>query len=138
MLSYCIQTASASRFGGNQFGGRQSRNPEHIQPDTTAEPAYDDPLVHATAPPPPGAKEITKVGWCEVQVFGHTFSDRGLYDACLPMHSMHIAERLEQLSRKLNFEPEKSGLQLMDDVDALVAYVSARMKVEPAGLKVNN
>jgi hypothetical protein len=38
---------------------------------------------------------------------------------------MHLPKRLEQLSRKLQFEPSKSGIQLMDSVDALVKFVDA-------------
>ena len=114
--------------GGGGFGGRGGGNSNQQQqppePKPTPPPA-DDPLVHESTPPPAEAKLTTKVGWCEVLVFGHTFSDAGLADASLPAVHMHLPKRLEQLSRKLQFQPQKSGIQLMDSVDALVKFVDA-------------
>ena len=89
---------------------------------STSNQAPDNPLVRASTPPPPEAKLITKVEWCEVQVFGHTFSNASLAGAS---RHIHLPERLEQLSRKLHFEPEKSGIQLMDNVDELLKFVYA-------------
>jgi len=125
IFSSSIQTASCFRLGG---GGRQANSQQQKKPDTSSSLTPDDPLVNASTPPPPEAKMLTKVGWCEVQVLGHTCSEFGLVSASLPWAQMHLSERLKQLSRKLNFEPEKSGIQLMDDVDALVKYVSANKK----------
>jgi hypothetical protein len=129
VLVYCtnVATAQFGGFGGGGGRGGGGRNQQQQQtpaPKPTP-PSPDDPLVHESTPPPPDAKLITKVGWCEVLVFGHTFSDAGLAEASLPMVHMHLAKRLEQLSRKLQFQPEKSGIQLMDSVDALIKFVDA-------------
>jgi len=122
MFSASAQTSCAR-------GMRQNNNNNQAQPKVDIPPVpADDPSVHEAAPPPDDAKLITKVGWCEVQVFGHTFSDAGLVDASLPAQHMHLPKRLEQLSQKVQFEPKKSGMQLMDDVDALVKYVYSNKK----------
>jgi hypothetical protein len=132
LLVYCsnFATAQFGGFGGGgggpggRGGGGRNQQQQTPEPKPTPPPP-DDPLVHESTPPPPDAKLITKVGWCEILVFGHTFSDAGLADASLPMVHMHLPKRLEQLSRKLQFQPEKSGIQLMDSVDALVKFVYA-------------
>jgi len=107
--------------------GHQNQQQQQYTP-TVPPPTPDDALVTSPTPPPKDAKLITKVGWCEVQVFGHSFSDAGLVAASLPMAHMHMLQRLEQVSRKVQFEPGKSGIQLMDDVDALVQFVYANKK----------
>ena len=56
---------------------------------------------------------ITQVGWCEVQMFGHTFPD------------MHLEERLGQLNSMLNFSPGTPDIKLMDDMGALIKSVQA-------------
>lgn len=99
------------RFGGGRMRSGQSNSQQ--QPTPTPEVHPEDPMVHSANPPPTGAKLITKVGWCEVQVFGHTFPD------------MHLAERLGQLNTELMFEPGKSGIVLMDDINALIKAVQA-------------
>jgi len=138
IYSSAIANAQFGGFGG-RGGGRHNQNQQQQQqqkPDTKPEPAApsDDPLVHESTPPPTEAKLITKVGWCEVQVFGHTFSVQGLVDASLPVQHMHLPARLDQLNHKLNFEPKKSGIQLMDDIDALVRFVFAnKHSAAPAG-----
>jgi hypothetical protein len=110
--------------GGGGFGGMPSGGDQLPQAGKPAPLTPDDPLVHEPTSPPANAKLTTKVGWCEVIVFGHTFTDVGLSDASLPLSHMHLPKRLEQLSRKLHFEPEKSGIQLMDSVDTLVKFVN--------------
>jgi len=97
-------------FGGVRMRPRQAEQ----QPDAPAPVRQEDPLVYDSAPPPPDAKLLTKVGWCEVQLFGHTFPD------------MHLPERLEQLNRQLNFSQGKSGIGLMDDLSALIKAVQAQ------------
>ena len=119
LLNSGTQTASGRGGGGNR------QNQQQQQPAPPTPPTPDDPLVKESAPPPAEAKMIVKVGWCEVQVFGHTFRQAGLTEASLPAKHIHLSQRLEQLSHKLQFESGKSGIQLMDDVDALVKYVSA-------------
>ncbi|MGH9550948.1 MAG: hypothetical protein ACRD3W_16320, partial [Terriglobales bacterium] len=86
-------------------------NPDNPQQDMIK---AEEPAMHAATPPPPSAKLITKVGWCEVQTFGHDFS------------KMHLAERLDQLNGELNFDPRQKGADLMDDIDKLVSTVQAR------------
>jgi hypothetical protein len=138
VVVYCtnVATAQLGGFGGGGLGGRGGggRNQQQQTPEPKpTPPSPDDPLVHESTPPPPEAKLITKVGWCEVLVFGHTFSDAGLTDASLPVLHMHLAQRLEQLSRKLQFQPGKSGVQLMDSVDALVKFVYAKKDTLESG-----
>ncbi len=133
LCTACLSFAANAQFGGfgggGQFGGMPGgpSGGGNQAPDTPARkpapPTPDDPSVHDPTAPPATAKITTKVGWCEVVVFGHTFTDAGLTEASLPLTHMHLPKRLEQLSRKLHFEPEKSGIQLMDSVDALVKFV---------------
>jgi hypothetical protein len=82
---------------------------EEQQSKAQQESRREDPAVYQKDPPPPDAKLLTKVGWCEVRVFGHTFQN------------MHLAQRLGQLNQELNFEPGKSDLELMDHINALMA-----------------
>lgn len=96
-------------FAGVRMRPRQAEE----QPEQPVE-RQDDPLVHAATPPPAGTKMITQVGWCEVQVFGHTFAN------------LHLAKRLEQLNSELKFDTKKTGFELMDDVPTIVKMVQAR------------
>ncbi len=79
----------------------------------------EDPIVNSPTPPPPGAKLVTRIGWCEVQVFGHTFPE------------LHLPQRLGQLRRQLNFEPGLSDFDLMDHVGDLVKAVQAQRPQQP-------
>jgi hypothetical protein len=106
----------------------QNNSNQQQKPEPTPTLPADDPSVNEAGPPPADANLMTKLGWCEVQVYGHTFSDAGLEAASLPLLHMHLPKRLEQISRKIQFEPKKSGLQLMDDVDGLVKFVYANKK----------
>jgi hypothetical protein len=106
-------------MGGGGGGGQQQQNQQPAEKEKETYPP-DDAAVQAATPPSPDAKLLTKVGWCEVQVFGHTFSDAGLTGASLPATHMHLSDRLQQLNQKLNFRPGKKGIQLMDNVDDLV------------------
>lgn len=92
------------------FGGVRVRNRADVPPEELNKPAepQDDPLVFETNPPPDGVKLLTKVGWCEVQVFGHTFP------------TMHLPQRLSQLNNELRFAPNKTGISLMDSTDAMI------------------
>lgn len=74
----------------------------------------DDPLLKAATPPPASARLLTKVGWCEIQVFGQANA------------KMHLLDRLNQLNQTLNFDPGKSGLDLMDHIDGLMKLAEAR------------
>ncbi|HEY9776537.1 MAG TPA: hypothetical protein V6C81_22435 [Planktothrix sp.] len=73
-----------------------------------------DPAVYAKSPPSADARLITKVGWCEVRVFGHTFPD------------MHLEQRLKQLNDQVRFDPGQTSLQLMDHIGALMKDVEAK------------
>lgn len=73
----------------------------------------DDPLVLAATPPSSETRLLTKVAWCEMKVFGRTFS------------SVHLTDRLKQLSQQLQFETTKSGLELMDDISGMIKVVQS-------------
>jgi hypothetical protein len=123
MFSAGIETATARGMQQNN-NNQQQQAPE---PPPPALPA-DDPAVHEADPPAADANLMTKLGWCEVQVYGHTFSDAGLQEASLPLLHLHLPKRLEQINQRLQFEPRKSGVQLMDNIDGLVKCVSAKKK----------
>ncbi len=75
----------------------------------------DDPAVYQKSPPPQGSRMITQVGWCEVQVFGHTFPH------------MHLTDRLRQLNNQvLPKSARLSDMQLMDDLGPILKAVSGR------------
>jgi hypothetical protein len=110
-------------FGGMGMGGAggmgmgRIRHQQNAQPEPeaqTPEVRKEDPQVYDLNPPPAYAKLITKIGWCEMQVFGQTFS------------TMHLPERLGKLSQELNFEPSKSNIELMDDIEPLMKASQAR------------
>jgi hypothetical protein len=112
---------------GGGSGGQQQQNQPPAEREKPIFPP-DDPAVQAATPPTPDAKLLTKVGWCEVQVFGHTFSDAGLTEASLPATHMHLSERLQQLNQKLNFKPGMKSIKLMDNVDELVTFARDNAK----------
>jgi len=105
-------------YGGPGMG-RMGFGPMRVRQRTMddvedKEPAPEiDPLITSTHAPPPTARMLTKVGWCEMQVFGQTFT------------KLHLPERLGKVSREISFEPGKSDLELMDDVNKLVVAVQA-------------
>ncbi len=68
----------------------------------------EDPVIYEKAPPPDNAKLLTKVAWCEVQVFGHTFP------------TLHLPQRLAQLNSEMNFAPGKTGIALMDSTASMI------------------
>ena len=103
-------------FGGmgGPGGFGASPAPSHAQTPTDGSERMDDPAIFSQDPPPPTARMITRVAWCEQQVFGHTFG------------TMHLTERLEQLSSELNFDRGKKGSELMDRMGNLIKTVQAR------------
>jgi len=101
-------------FGGVRMRPRMASNSQPKQAEPPVEPRPDDPAVNAAVPPPAGSKMLTQVGWCEVQLFGHTFS------------SQHLTGRLAQLNKELNYDPAKTPLALMDDMPGLIKSVQAR------------
>ena len=103
--------------GGSGFSGMRVRRREAAAPEQSAadEPSgpIEDPMVRAKDPPPASARLATRVGWCEMHVFGKTSVN------------LHLAERLTQLNHELNFEPGKGPMELMDHIDALVKSAQA-------------
>jgi len=93
------------------------------KPEPQPEVHKDDPALLASNPPAPSAKLLTKVGWCEMQVYGQTFPN------------MHLPERLGQLNQKLNFEPGKSNLELMDDIGNMIKIVQSQ---KPANKSISS
>jgi|AGTN01.1.fsa_nt_gi hypothetical protein len=115
-------------IGGVGFGGVHMRDRSEVakqealeaaqagqsSPTARAAARQEDPVVHASTPPPATAKMLTKVAWCEMKLFGHTSPE------------MHLPERLQQLNDTLNYKPGKRGIALMDDVNAMVSAVAAK------------
>jgi hypothetical protein len=103
-------------MGMGGFGMGPSRMRQRTQNDVQPQeiPPEVDPLIASATPPPSSARTLTKVGWCEMQVFGQTFP------------KMHLPDRLGKLNREITFEPNKSDLELMDDIPKLVSAVQAR------------
>jgi hypothetical protein len=132
-----LSMAGVGRIGGPVMGGNPGMNagmgggmlpgfsgvrmrPRAGQQGQAAEAPVDvhpeDPSVHDPNPPTAEAKTLTKVGWCEVQVFGHTSPN------------LHLGDRLQALNKELNFAPGKTSLELMDNIGALIKAVQARKK----------
>lgn len=83
--------------------------------DTAQLAQQDDPEIYEKTPPQPSARMSTRVGWCEVQIFGHTFPN------------MHLTKRLRQLNDEVRPRtPKQTDMQLMDDLDPIVAAVLAK------------
>jgi hypothetical protein len=80
-----------------------------------------DPLVYLPIPPESNARLTVKVGWCEVQLLGRTYPE------------LHLEQRLEQLSRILNFRPGTTAVALMDDMQPLIQSVQTRTSKKTIG-----
>ena len=75
----------------------------------------EDPSVYQADAPPSSEPMLVRVGWCEVHAFGHTF----------PM--MHLTQRLRQLNDQVRpNSPKQTDMQLMDDLNSIVAAVQAK------------
>ncbi|MBU6453465.1 MAG: hypothetical protein KGS72_16915 [Cyanobacteria bacterium REEB67] len=132
-----LSMAGVGRIGGPVMGGNPGLNagmgggvlpgfsgvrmrPRSGQQGQAAEAPVDlhpeDPSVHDANPPAAEAKTLTKVGWCEVQIFGHTSPN------------LHLGDRLQALNKELNFAPGKTSLELMDNIGALIKAVQTRKK----------
>lgn len=123
LLALAANTAlSVAGLGGFGLAGaglgamRQQQQAATAQ--ETAEPPPQDPAIFAKVPPPDSARMITKVEWCEQQIFGSTFSQ------------MHLKDRLKQLSDELHLDTDKSGIQLMDDMPSLIKAVQVRQGIK--------
>ncbi|MBX9571766.1 MAG: hypothetical protein K2X77_22935 [Candidatus Obscuribacterales bacterium] len=92
----------------------RAQNSSYESYDQPAAP-QDDPRVFQQDPPPPGEQMLVRVGWCEVHTFGHTYL------------GMHLTQRLRQLNDAVRpGAPKQNDMQLMDDLDKIVAAVQAR------------
>lgn len=108
---------SGTGIGTPHHGSSQSQQAQQSQPQqqqAIPKATEDDPAVHLATPPAANTKLLTKVGWCEVQVFGHTFPD------------MHLTERLSQLNQELQVKPGAPNMQLLDDVGLMIKAVQSR------------
>lgn len=76
--------------------------------------AQIDPAVLQDTPPDVHARMLTRVGWCEQHLFGHTFPH------------LHLTQRLHQLNTELFPQSHKSDIQLMDCLDVIVKEVVMR------------
>lgn len=101
-------------FGGINMIPRSAVQGAQTQAPEAPPEIQDDPAIKAATPPPAGAKMQTQVGWCEMQLFGHTF------------HNMHLFERLKQLNLDLNYAPGKKPMDLMDDMQGIIKAVQAK------------
>lgn len=123
------KTKALLNFVGNQLLGMAMPIPVRMIPASAVQqqdseaPARppEDPAIYAETPPPPSARLITQVGWCEMRVFGQTAPQ------------LHLIARLEQLNRVLNFAPNQQGSELMDDVPKLMQAAQARTAPASAG-----
>jgi len=113
---------NSTRRLSDEFSDRSTLRTPMGQPGPLSqeEQVNDDPQAYAKEPPPPNARMITRVAWCEVQTFGHTFPN------------MHLTRRLRQLSDELIPKISKqSDMQLMDDLDPIEKAVIARKSGKP-------
>lgn len=112
--NYAVQHffAPAHRFGGD-FSSPALDTPTD-NPVTGAAP-LDDPEIYQQNPPSPGTRMLTRVAWCEQQLFGHTCPQ------------MHLTRRLRQLNDLVHAVPStQTDLDLMDDMDPIENAVLAR------------
>ncbi len=101
------------------FGGVRVRNRADLPQQEQAamqENKHQEPQEEAAVfekeAPPASAKLLTKVGWCEMQVWNHTFP------------TMHLPQRLAQLNEEIKFAPGKTGVALMDCSVAMIEAAS--------------
>lgn len=108
-----LATEELAHFFGAPRGLTQEFAP--TGPSETQSSNLEDPEVYKKNPPPAGTRMITQVGWCEVQTFGHTFSN------------MHLTQRLRQLNDVLHAVGGKqSDMALMDDLSPIMNAVLAK------------
>ena len=106
-----------SMLGIPTFGPGPQQRTQNTAYESYDQPAapQDDPRVFQQEPPASGEQMLVRVGWCEVHTFGHTYP------------SMHLTQRLRQLNDAVRpGSPKQTNMQLMDDLDKIVAAVQAR------------
>lgn len=101
-------------MGNIGFGAPANSNRGYAQPAADLPERQDSPEVYAAEAPSATSPTLTKVGWCEVQLMGKTFSE------------MHLMARLRQLNDLLFPNDHESNMQLMDRVDILVKATAAK------------
>ena len=98
----------------HRFGADFS-SPALDDENTASAPPLDDPEIYQKTPPPHGTRMITRVAWCEQQLYGHTCPQ------------MHLTRRLKQLNDSTHaVTNSQSELDLMDDMDPIEKAVAAR------------
>ena len=100
-------------YGGMGMGPGMQQRPDYDAREDQSE-KIEDPAITDPSPPPANARLITKVSWCEMQVFGKTSPE------------LHLEKRLDQLNEQLNFAPGKSNMELMDHIPELMKMVIAQ------------
>jgi hypothetical protein len=119
------------RSGGMGMGTGQPRASQRQGNDPKeeekSESRIEDPAIIDSSPPAPNARLITKIGWCEMQVFNHTSP------------TMHLEQRLAQLNEEINFAPGKSNIELMDHVgDLMKKVVALKQPGKPVAAKTQS
>ncbi len=98
----------------HRFGADFS-SPALDDENTASAPPLDDPEIYQKTPPPPGTRMITRVAWCEQQLYGHTCPQ------------MHLTRRLKQLNDSTHaVSNSQTDLDLMDDMDPIEKAVAAK------------
>lgn len=120
--------ADAERYAVQHFFGSSRNMGQGYSPSVPMDagsdsdspaPPPEDPAVFAKTPPLAGARMITQVGWCEVQVFGHTFPN------------MHLTQRLRQLNDEVMPRKTKlTDMQLMDDLTPIMTTIVGRKQAK--------
>lgn len=101
-------------YRGMGMGPGMQQRPDYDSQEDQSEMKIEDPAITDPSPPPANARLITKVGWCEMQVFGKTSPE------------LHLEKRLDQLNDQLNFAPGRSNMELMDHIPELMKMVIAQ------------
>jgi hypothetical protein len=85
--------------------------------------AIDQELADAQKSTPPTKEErtLSRIAWCEQQVFGHASPE------------MHLLQRLHQLNHELFPNDKEPDIQLMDRIDTIVKEVVLRKQPHQPG-----
>jgi hypothetical protein len=67
-----------------------------------------------TTPPTKDERTLSRIAWCEQQLFGHAYPE------------MHLLKRLHQLNHELFPQDKEPDIQLMDRIDKIVREVVLR------------
>ena len=89
---------------------RQSRSQPHF-PASFPSINPDDMAAASNTPPPPHARMLSRIAWCEKHTLGRTYPE------------LHLLERLHQLNADLFPKDHEKDIRLMDKVDSMVKKV---------------